>query len=88
MCGENTACTLHERVRHFPNTMHQVATVLDQFHKFLGPELKAVTGESAGIDEILDRVDGLALPLNKVDHDLLKYICATHSAPNQAPGNF
>lgn len=45
----------------------QVATVLDQFHKFLGPELKAVTGESAGIDEIMDRVDGLALPLNKVN---------------------
>lgn len=45
---------------------HQVATVLDQFNKFLGPELRAVTGESAGIDEIMERVDGLALPLNKV----------------------
>ena len=43
----------------------KVATVLDQLHKFLGPELKAVTGESAGIDDIMDRVDGLALPLNK-----------------------
>lgn len=39
--------------------------MLDQLHKFLGPELKAVTGESAGIDDIVDRVDGLALPLNK-----------------------
>lgn len=47
-------------------TLPQVATVLDQLHKFLGPELKAVTGESAGIDEIMDRVEGLALPLNKV----------------------
>lgn len=47
----------------------QVATVLDQLHKFLGPELKAVTGESAGIDEIMDRVEGLALPLNKVTFD-------------------
>lgn len=46
--------------------LSQVATVLDQLHKFLGPELKAVTGESAGIDEIMDRVEGLALPLNKV----------------------
>lgn len=44
----------------------QVATVLDQFDKFLGPELKSVTGESAGIDEIIERVDGLALPLCKV----------------------
>lgn len=50
----------------FAHFKPQVATVLDQFHKFLGPELKAVTGESAGIDEIMDRVDGLALPLNKV----------------------
>lgn len=25
-----------------------------------------MTGESAGIDEIMDRVEGLALPLNKV----------------------
>lgn len=47
----------------------QVATVLDQLHKFLGPELKAVTGESAGIDDIMDRVEGLALPLNKVIFD-------------------
>lgn len=43
-----------------------MATVLDQFDKFLGPELKSVTGESAGIDEIIERVDGLALPLCKV----------------------
>ena len=43
--------------------------MLDQLHKFLGPELKAVTGESAGIDEIMDRVEGLALPLNKVNFE-------------------
>lgn len=43
--------------------------MLDQFNKFLGPELKAVTGESTGIDEIMERVDGLALPLNKVTSD-------------------
>lgn len=45
--------------------------MLDQFNKFLGPELKAVTGESAGIDEIMERVDGLALPLNKVKSDTI-----------------
>lgn len=43
----------------------QVATVLNQFKKFLGPELKSVTGESAGIDEIIERVHGLAVRLNK-----------------------
>lgn len=36
---------------------------LDRFHKFLGPELKAVTGDSAGIDEVLKRVESLAVPL-------------------------
>ncbi|CAM9101409.1 unnamed protein product [Chrysoparadoxa australica] len=48
----------------------EVATALDQFHKFLGPELKAVTGESAGIDDIIERVDGLAMPLEKVPFDI------------------
>lgn len=47
----------------------KVATVLDQFHKFLGPELRSVTGESAGIDKIMERVDALTLPLNKVSLD-------------------
>ncbi|CAM9109021.1 unnamed protein product [Choristocarpus tenellus] len=59
----------------------EVATVLDQFHKFLGPELKAVTGESAGIDGIMERVDGLALPLNKVPFDIfdMKYKDSWHT---------
>ena len=30
---------------------------------FLGPELKAVTGDSAGIDEVLQRVEALTVPL-------------------------
>ena len=34
----------------------EVVDALDHFHKFLGPELKAVTGDSAGIDEVLKRV--------------------------------
>lgn len=62
----------HSRENPLVSRNLQVATVLDQLHKFLGPELKAVTGESAGIDEIMDRVEGLALPLNKVisqEHD-------------------
>ncbi|CAM9103575.1 unnamed protein product [Discosporangium mesarthrocarpum] len=59
----------------------EVATVLDQFHKFLGPELKAVTGESAGIDDIMERVDGLALPLSKVPFDIFdrKYKDSWHT---------
>lgn len=52
--------------------------MLDQFNKFLGPELKAVTGESAGIDEIMDRVDGLALPLNKASSTCMSMLIVTY----------
>ncbi len=48
----------------------KVATVLDQFHKFLGPELKSVTGDSAGIDEVMARVEGLVIPLESVPFDI------------------
>ena len=50
--------------------MHEVAIVLDQFHKFLGPELKAVTGDSQGIDQVMRRVDSLILPLKNVPFDI------------------
>lgn len=36
---------------------------IDRFRKFLGPELKAVTGDSAGIDEILKLVENLIVSL-------------------------
>ena len=41
----------------------EIVEALDRFHKFLGPELKAVTGDSAGIDEVLKRVENLSVPL-------------------------
>eukprot|EP01036_Dinobryon_divergens_P017156 gene17156-23290_t len=41
----------------------EIVEALDRFHKFLGPELKAVTGDSAGIDDVLKRVEGLSVPL-------------------------
>ena len=44
--------------------------MLDQFHKFLGPELKAVTGESEGIDEVMQRVEQLVEPLEKVPFNI------------------
>lgn len=46
--------------------LQEVATVLDQFNKFLGPELKSVTGDSAGIDEVKARVDSLIAPFEGV----------------------
>jgi len=48
----------------------EVTTVLDQFYKFLGPELKAVTGEAQGIDDVMVRVQGLVGPLEKVPFDI------------------
>jgi dynein heavy chain len=41
----------------------EILDALDHFKVFLGPELKAVTGDSAGIDEVLKRVEGLVVPL-------------------------
>ncbi|KAF0719904.1 Aste57867_701 [Aphanomyces stellatus] len=46
--------------------LQEVATVLDQFHKFLGPELKSVTGDSQGIDDVMARVEGLISPFENV----------------------
>jgi dynein heavy chain, axonemal len=42
---------------------------LDRFKVFLGPELKAVTGDSAGIDEVLTRVENLAFSLKNSSED-------------------
>ena len=41
----------------------EIIDALDHFRVFLGPELKAVTGDSAGIDEVIKRVDNLSVPL-------------------------
>lgn len=41
----------------------EIVEALDHFKVFLGPELKAVTGDAEGIDEVLKRVDGLTIPL-------------------------
>lgn len=46
--------------------LFDVAQTLDQFYKFLGPELKSVTGDSAGIDEVLDYVNNLVTPLENL----------------------
>ena len=50
--------------------LHEIATVLDQFQKFLGPELKAVTGDSEGIDAVVLLVEGLIEPFEAVVFDV------------------
>lgn len=58
------------RARLFDTTIHmskickdlyEVAETMDQFRKFLGPELKSVTGEAEGIDEVSAMVQGRSL---------------------------
>jgi dynein heavy chain len=39
--------------------LYEIVQVLDQFYKFLGPELKEVTGDSQGIDDLLREVEAL-----------------------------
>jgi dynein heavy chain len=46
--------------------LFEVAQTLDQFYRFLGPELKSVTGDSAGIDEVLEFVNNLVTPLENL----------------------
>jgi len=41
----------------------EIIESLDHFRVFLGPELKQVTGDTGGIDEILNRVKALTAPL-------------------------
>ena len=45
------------------DNLFSIATALDEFFKFLGPELKEVTGEGERVDELINRVKGLILPL-------------------------
>ena len=50
--------------------LYEVATVLDQFHKFLGPELKSVTGEGKDIDAVMADVDALPERLENAGYDI------------------
>ncbi|GMH67856.1 hypothetical protein TrLO_g3024 [Triparma laevis f. longispina] len=50
--------------------LYEVTTVLDQFHKFLGPELKSVTGESKGIEDVMQLVELLPDRLENSPYDI------------------
>jgi dynein heavy chain len=47
----------------------QMVEVVDDFHKFLGPELKAVTGDSQGIDSVIMRVQQMVDPIENLQFD-------------------
>merc|ERR1719199_1883327 len=48
--------------------LHEIAHVLDQFYKFLGSELKEVTGDAAGVDDLIERVRGLTSGFKTIQH--------------------
>jgi hypothetical protein len=41
----------------------EMVEILDDFYKFLGPELKAVTGDTEGIDAVIARVQDMVKPI-------------------------
>ncbi|KAL3928386.1 MAG: hypothetical protein SGPRY_002407, partial [Prymnesium sp.] len=47
-----------------------VAEMLRDMRAMLGPELKAVTGDAKGIDEVMSRVEALVVPLETAPFDL------------------
>ena len=40
--------------------------MIEEFHNIFGPELKAVTGDPKSIEDVLEKVEGLKLPLQLV----------------------
>ncbi|ORZ35435.1 dynein heavy chain and region D6 of dynein motor-domain-containing protein [Catenaria anguillulae PL171] len=48
----------------------EIAEVLEQFYGIFGPELKAVTGDTQQIDEVIKRVDLLVIPIEQLPFDL------------------
>ena len=41
---------------------------IEEFHNIFGPELKAVTGDPMRIEEVVQRVDSLVIPIEQVPY--------------------
>ncbi|KAJ3299892.1 Dynein heavy chain 10, axonemal [Borealophlyctis nickersoniae] len=50
--------------------LYEIAEVMEQFYSIFGPELKAVTGDSQQIDEVIKRVEALVIPFEQVPFDV------------------
>ena len=55
--------------------LKHVVEVVDEFHKFLGPELKAVTGDAQAIDEVTSKVHMMIKPLETIDFNVFDRFC-------------
>ncbi|DBA95316.1 TPA: Dynein heavy chain cytoplasmic [Trebouxia sp. C0006] len=47
--------------------LSEMVEIVDDFHKFLGPELKAVTGDSQGIDLVIKSVEAMVQPVESLE---------------------
>ncbi|XP_031712248.1 dynein heavy chain 10, axonemal [Anarrhichthys ocellatus] len=64
--------TLFERTDHMASVCqdyYNILQILEELYNSLGPELKNVTSDPKGIDEVLCRVDSLVLPIEDVSFD-------------------
>ena len=53
-----------------------VAEMLRDMRAMLGPELKAVTGDAKGIDEVMSRVEALVVPLEQACASAVTLVCS------------
>ncbi|KAJ3336288.1 Dynein heavy chain 10, axonemal, partial [Gonapodya sp. JEL0774] len=63
----------------------QICEVMEQFYNIFGPELKAVTGDSQAIDDVVKRVDALVHPFEAVGFDIFskKFNTQWHALMNK-----
>eukprot|EP00951_Prasinocladus_malaysianus_P015337 scaffold117564_cov45-Prasinocladus_malaysianus.AAC.4 len=50
--------------------LSEMVEILDDFYKFLGPELKAVTGDTEGIDAVIARVQEMVRPVESLPFEI------------------
>ncbi|GFH18109.1 uncharacterized protein HaLaN_14853, partial [Haematococcus lacustris] len=55
------------------NDLIEMVEIVDDFFKFLGPELKAVTGDMQGIDRVILRVKAMYEPVEQVSFPIFEY---------------
>ncbi|XP_027024931.2 dynein axonemal heavy chain 10 isoform X2 [Tachysurus fulvidraco] len=49
--------------------LYDILQTMEDFYKIFGPEMKEVTGEPKRIDEVLQSVDSLVVPIEELDFD-------------------
>ena len=66
-----------KHLTHLCDDLKEVVTTLEHFHRFLGPQLKSVTGETVAIDALVKRVTELKDPLCVASFDVFAHDIAS-----------